>query len=219
MRGTGVLRRPSWVGSTTGARGWTCDAALVRRSTPPAPRRQRRALCAAAAVGAGLMLRHHRRGAARTATPLRRSAAADLVPADYSAVVQEAIARDFAAGWLAMRSPSRTSDVMQPGWYIVNHHDVQYEDLSSRARLAEPRVPTSSGITSPPWAPGAVHLIPEGQARLERGEDFDEPVFSLWPDDYAGSPRMCARCARSSGSSRRCRSAHGSSSATRCSGA
>ncbi len=99
------LRRPSWVGSTTTAHvAGHADAALVRRSSATLHPDDSVAHCvaAAAAVGAGLMLDTIDEALHEQQLPLSPlSGGRTLVPADYSAVVQEAIARDFAAGWLA----------------------------------------------------------------------------------------------------------------------
>lgn len=77
---------------------------------------------------------------------------------------------------------------MQPGWYIVNHHDVQDEDsVLTRAIGGTTRPDVFRHHVATLGKQGRFISIPEGQARLERGEDFDEPVFSLWFDDgYAG---------------------------------
>ena len=99
------LRRLSWVGSTTTAHvAGHADAALVRRSSATLHPDDSVAHCvaAAAAVGTSLMLDTIDEALAEQRLPLAPiDGGRTLVPADYSAVVQEAIARDFAAGWLA----------------------------------------------------------------------------------------------------------------------
>ncbi len=99
------LRRPAWVGSTTTAHlAGHADVMLVRRSSATLHPDDTVSHCvaAAAALGAGLMLDTIDEALTEQqlllSPPVRGRA---LVPADYSAAVQEAIARDFAAGWLA----------------------------------------------------------------------------------------------------------------------
>lgn len=77
---------------------------------------------------------------------------------------------------------------MQPGWYIVNHHDVQYEDsVLTRAIGGTTRPDVFRQHVEALRREGRFISIAEGQERLDRGGDFDEPVFSLWFDDgYAG---------------------------------
>ncbi len=77
---------------------------------------------------------------------------------------------------------------MQPGWYIVNHHDVQYEDSDlTRAIGGTTRPDVFRHHVAALSQHGRFISIAEGQATLERGQDFREPTFSLWFDDgYAG---------------------------------
>jgi hypothetical protein len=79
---------------------------------------------------------------------------------------------------------------MQSGWYIVNYHDVDYEDSiltmalggTTRPDVFRMQVNALSRI-------GQFISIDEGQQRLDSGRGFDEPVFSLWFDDgYSGLP-------------------------------
>ncbi len=77
---------------------------------------------------------------------------------------------------------------MQPGWYIVNHHDVHDEDsVLTRAIGGTTRPEVFRHHVDVLRQEGRFISIAEGQDRLEHGQDFDEPVFSLWFDDgYAG---------------------------------
>ena len=77
---------------------------------------------------------------------------------------------------------------MRPGWYIVNHHDVQFEESAlTRAIGGTTRPDVFRHHVATLSRHGRFIAITEGQAMLERGDAFDEPLFSLWFDDgYAG---------------------------------
>lgn len=98
-------RELSWVGSTITAQiAGQGEAAIVRRSSATLHPDDTVAHCvaAAAALGASLMLDSIDQALTESHLPLAPvSGGRTLVPADFSAAVQEALARDFAAGWLA----------------------------------------------------------------------------------------------------------------------
>ncbi len=97
-------RELSWVGSTITAqvRG-QAEAAIVRRSSATMHPDDTVGHCVAAAAALGASLILDSIDQALTDSHLSLSPVAGgrtLVPADFSAAVQEGIARDFAAGWL-----------------------------------------------------------------------------------------------------------------------
>jgi hypothetical protein len=77
---------------------------------------------------------------------------------------------------------------MRPGWYILNYHNVDWEDsILSRAIGGTVRPDVFRGHLQTLRRLGRFISIPEGQDLLEGGEPIAEPLFSLWFDDgFAG---------------------------------
>ena len=76
---------------------------------------------------------------------------------------------------------------MRPGWYIVNYHDVDYEDsILTRALGVTTRPDVFAHHLEQMAEAGRFVSIDEGCALLER-DAIDEPIFSVWFDDgFAG---------------------------------
>lgn len=76
---------------------------------------------------------------------------------------------------------------MRPGWYIINYHDVDYEDSILTRALGVTTRPDVFGDHLDQMAErGRFVSIDEGCALLER-DAIREPLFSVWFDDgYAG---------------------------------
>jgi peptidoglycan/xylan/chitin deacetylase (PgdA/CDA1 family) len=76
---------------------------------------------------------------------------------------------------------------MRPGWYIINYHDVDYEDSILTRALGLTTRPDVFGDHLEQMAElGRFVSIDEGCALLE-SDGVDEPLFSVWFDDgYAG---------------------------------
>lgn len=77
---------------------------------------------------------------------------------------------------------------MQAGWYILNYHNVDYEDsLMTQAIGGTTRPDVFASHVKHMTRQGPFISIEEGQERLDRGQGFDRPYFSLWFDDgFAG---------------------------------
>ena len=76
---------------------------------------------------------------------------------------------------------------MRPGWYILNYHNVDWEDpILTRAVAVTTRPDVFRTQLEAMSKEGRFVSIPEGQAMLESGH-VDEVLFSLWFDDgYSG---------------------------------
>jgi len=73
---------------------------------------------------------------------------------------------------------------MRPGWYILNYHNVDWEDsILTRAVGVTTRPDVFANHLEALAGAGRFVSIPEGQAMLESGEAIDEPLFSIWFDD------------------------------------
>ena len=77
---------------------------------------------------------------------------------------------------------------MKPGWYIINYHNVDWEDsILTRAIGVTTRPDVFRHHLKTLQRHGRFISIPEGQQMLDSGRRFDEAVFSLWFDDgYSG---------------------------------
>lgn len=77
---------------------------------------------------------------------------------------------------------------MRPGWYILNYHNVDYEDsILTRALGGTTRPDIFIHHLETMGRLGRFVSVPEGQRLLERGEPLTGPLFSLWFDDgFAG---------------------------------
>jgi hypothetical protein len=73
---------------------------------------------------------------------------------------------------------------MKPGWYILNYHNVDWEDsILTRALGGTSRPDVFRQQLRLMAANGRFVSIPEGQELLEGGGEIDEVLFSLWFDD------------------------------------
>lgn len=73
---------------------------------------------------------------------------------------------------------------MQAGWYIINYHNIDYEDsILTRALGGTTRPDVFIEHLTALDRLGSFISIAEGQALLDRGANIDEPLFSLWFDD------------------------------------
>ncbi len=77
---------------------------------------------------------------------------------------------------------------MKPGWYILNYHNVDWEDsILTRALGVTTRPDVFRHHLTTLGERGRFISIPEGQRMLDSGAPFEEAVFSLWFDDgYSG---------------------------------
>ena len=77
---------------------------------------------------------------------------------------------------------------MRGGWYILNYHNVDWEDsILSRAIGGTVRPDVFRGHLRTLCRLGRFISVPEGQRILDAGGRIDEPLFSLWFDDgFAG---------------------------------